>query len=56
METEQAKQKALDAILLSKVVKKLEMKSVDDKVRLANEFAKLGLPECSSFIKSLKED
>lgn len=47
---------ALDIILLSKVVKKLELKSVDDKETLANEFAKLDLTACSTFIHSLKED
>lgn len=47
---------AIDIIMLSKVVKKLEMKSVDDKEALAFEFSKIGLKRCSSFITSLKED
>ena len=54
--TDQAIHNALDIILLSKVVKKLELKSVDDKLSLAEEFAKLNLTRCSQFIKSLKED
>lgn len=47
---------AIDIIMLSKVVKKLEMKSVDDKETLAFEFSKIGLKRCSAFITSLKED
>ena len=47
---------ALDTILLSKVVKKLELKIVDDKETLASEFAKIGLEKCSAFVMSLKED
>ena len=47
---------AFDTILLSKVVKKLELKIVDDKETLANEFAKIGLERCSRFVLSLKED
>jgi len=47
---------ALETILLSKVVKKLELKSIDDKELLAEEFEKLNLKKCSEFILSLKED
>lgn len=47
---------AIDIIMLSKVVKKLELKSVDDKETLAGEFEKLGLLRCSRFVLSLKED
>ena len=47
---------ALETILLSKVVKKLELKSIDDKELLAEEFEKLDLKKCSEFILSLKED
>ena len=47
---------ALETILLSKVVRKLELKSVEDKETLADEFAKLKLSRCSAFIRSLKED
>lgn len=46
----------LETILLSKVVRKLELKSVDDKDSLAEEFASLNLMKCSKFIMSLKED
>lgn len=47
---------ALETILLSKVVRKLELKSIDDKDELAEGFEKLGLQRCSKFIASLKED
>ena len=47
---------AIDIILLSKVVKKLELKSVDDKETLAREFEKLGLRRCSAFVMELRED
>ncbi len=47
---------ALDIIMLSKVVKKLELKSVEDKESLSMEFDKIGLRRCSRFILSLKED
>lgn len=54
--TEQVIHEALDTILLSKVVKKLELKSIDDKEYLVSEFEKLGLKKCTEFISSLKED
>ena len=47
---------ALETILLSKVVSKLEYKSVDDKEELAAEFARLNLHRCSEFIRHLHED
>ena len=47
---------ALEIILLSKVVRKLELKNIEDREGLASEFAKLGLNRCSSFIASIKED
>ncbi len=47
---------AIDIIMLSKVVKKLELKSVDDKETLALEFDKIGLKRCSAFITGLRED
>ena len=47
---------AIDIIMLSKVVKKLELKSVDDKETLALEFEKIGLKRCSAFITGLRED
>ncbi|MBQ4091327.1 MAG: hypothetical protein IJC64_03310 [Clostridia bacterium] len=47
---------AIDIIMLSKVVKKLELKSVEDKDTLAREFEKIGLTRCAGFVMSLKED
>ena len=46
----------LEIILLSKVVRKLEFKSVEDKEELAAEFGKLGLMRCRDFILNLRED
>ena len=53
---EQAKNDALEIILLSKVVRKLELKNIEDKEELASKFANLNLLRCSKFIQSLKED
>ena len=47
---------AFDTILLSKVVKKLELKVVDDAETLAAEFSKIGFERCSHFVQGLKED
>lgn len=47
---------AVERILLSKVVSKLELKSVDNKEMLAAEFEKLNLRKCSEFILKLNED
>ena len=47
---------AVERILLSKVVSKLELKSVDNKELLATEFEKLNLRSCSEFILKLNED
>ena len=47
---------AVETILLSKVVSKLEFKNVDNKEELATEFEKLNLHKCSKFIRSLNED
>lgn len=47
---------AVETILLSKVVSKLEFKSIDNKDLLAGEFAKLNLNKCSDFILKLNED
>ena len=47
---------ALETILLSKVVAKLETRSVDNKDALAAEFDRLGLEKCSDFVRSLHED
>ena len=46
----------LERILLSKVVAKLEFKSVDNKEELAEEFERLGLARCRDFVLSLNED
>ncbi len=46
---------ALEVILLSKVVRKLELKSLDDQESLADNFAKLKLMRCSEFIRNIKE-
>ncbi len=54
--TERAIAEGLERILLSKVVFKLEFKSVVDKEELAAEFEKLGLARCSEFILSLNDD
>ena len=47
---------AVEKILLSKVVSKLEFKSVENKTQLAAKFEKLGLKRCSEFILKLNED
>lgn len=47
---------AVEKILLSKVVSKLEFKSVENKTVLAAKFEKLGLKRCSEFILKLNED
>ncbi len=47
---------AVETILLSKVVSKLELKSVPNKEELAAEFDKLNLHKCSEFILKLNED
>ena len=46
----------LETILLSKVVRKLELKSIEDKEALAAEFDRLNLPRCSRFIRDIQED
>lgn len=51
-----AEHTALEQILLSKVVSKLEYKSVENKELLAAKFAALGLNKCSEFILKLGED
>ncbi len=47
---------AVEKILLSKVVSKLEFKSIENKVELAAEFEKRKLLRCSEFILKLNED
>ena len=49
-------QNAIDIILLSKVVRKLETKTIDNKEELIYQFKMLNLPRCTSFIESLSED
>lgn len=47
---------AVDRILLSKVVRKLETKIVTDKKSLVTELNNLRLPRCSEFAQKLNED
>lgn len=47
---------ALERILLSKVVSKLEYRSIENKEQLAADFHRLGLDKCSEFIMKLNED
>lgn len=47
---------AVESILLSKVVHKLENKVVENKEKLAVEFDKMGLKKCGAFIRKLNED
>jgi hypothetical protein len=54
--TEKALADGLERILLSKVVAKLEFKSVENKEELAAEFERLRLYRCRDFVLSLNED
>lgn len=47
---------AVEKILLSKVVAKLEFKNVDNKDKLVKQFNKLNLHLCSEFVSKLNED
>ena len=47
---------AVEIILLSKVVSKLETKVIEDKDELIESFEELGLKRCVQFIKTLNED
>lgn len=47
---------AFDIILLSKVVKKLELKNVMEKEELSLNLERIGLKRCASFVLNLKED
>lgn len=47
---------ALELILLTKVVQKLETKSIENKEELVHSFEKIGLYRCSEFISKLNED
>ncbi len=51
-----AKEEAIEDILLSKVIAKLEFKAIEDKDELVRKFEKLKLYKCSEFIKRLSED
>ena len=53
---ERAVNEAVETILLSKVVAKLEYKNVENKRHLANEFERLKLFKCSEFVMKLNED
>ncbi len=47
---------AVEKILLSKVVRKLENKVIENKEKLAVEFDNIGLKQCSAFVRKLNED
>ena len=53
---EDVESEAIEKILLSKVVAKLEVKTIDDKEKLEMEFEKLNLKLCSEFIKRLDNE
>lgn len=53
---EAVRNEAVERIVLSKVISKLEYKVVEDKERLATEFDKLNLSLCSAFVRKLNED
>ncbi len=54
--TEEVIHDAVERILLSKVVSKLELKSVENKDELARDFEDIGFRKCSEFIARLRED
>ena len=47
---------AVEKIYLSKVVAKLEFKTVENKDGLAAEFEEIGLKKCAEFVRKLNED
>ncbi len=53
---EDVEAEAIEKILLSKVVAKLETKTIDDKEKLEQEFLKLKLNQCAAFINRLDND
>ena len=53
---EDVEKEAVEKILLSKVVAKLEVKTIDDKEKLEMAFEKLGLGQCVDFIKRLDSE
>lgn len=54
--SEQRQNEAVETILLSKVVSKLEYRSVEDKEALAAAFGRLKLEKCRNFVLRLNED
>lgn len=54
--SQEAQYDALEDILLSKVVAKLEFKAIEDKEELIRKFEKLELYKCAEFVKRLSED
>ena len=53
---EQSLNEAIEKIILSKIVAKLEFKNVENKDKLIKQFNKLGLEKCSEFVSRLNED
>ena len=53
---EEVTSKAVETILLSKVVSKLEVKTIDDKDGLVDAFKNIGLKRCAEFVSKLNED
>jgi hypothetical protein len=53
---EDVENEAIEKIILSKVVAKLEVKTIDDKEKLEMEFEKLKLNQCALFIKRLDNE
>ena len=49
-------QEALEKIYLSKVVAKLEWKTVENKEELAAAFDEIGFKKCAEFVRKLNED
>lgn len=47
---------AIETILLSKVVSKLEVKTIENKDELIHAFTELGLLRCADFVSKLSED
>lgn len=53
---EDVEHEAIERILLSKVVSKLEVKTIDDKEKLESDFEKLKLHHCAAFINCLDNE
>ncbi len=56
LEGEDVNEEAIETILLSKVVSKLELKIIEDKEQLVMEFDKLNLSKCADFVRSLEDE